>query len=90
MALGFAPQSLIAPLGALTLVFNIVFAPLLLREPCRRRDCLAIGVIVAGSALAVLNASHRDVFHSVPKLMALFARPVFVAYGLSMLAVILM
>ena len=53
VALGFGAQSIIAPLGSLTLVANVIFAPLLLKEPITSRDVIATLTIVVGSALSV-------------------------------------
>lgn len=61
IALGLAAQSVIAPLGSLTLVANAVFAPLLLGERFTRRDALSTAFIVAGTVLTVSFASHDDV-----------------------------
>jgi len=57
-ALSFGPQSLIAPLGSLTLVSNIIFAPLLLHEYVTTKALIATGGIVIGSAVAVAFAPH--------------------------------
>jgi drug/metabolite transporter (DMT)-like permease len=66
-ALSFAPQSLVAPLGSLTLVSNVIFAPLLLKETVSRLDLAATATIIAGSVIAVSFASHSDqVFTYVP------------------------
>lgn len=59
-ALAFAAQSIVAPLGALTLVSNVVLAPLLLGETISRADVVATAVIIAGSCLAVAFASHEE------------------------------
>jgi uncharacterized membrane protein len=59
-ALGFGAQSIIAPLGSLTLVANVVFAQLLLHESISRRELLATLTIICGSGLSVAFASHED------------------------------
>lgn len=56
-------QSLVAPLGSLTLVSNVVFAPILLRETIGTRDIIGTVTIVIGSAVAVAFASHEDVVY---------------------------
>jgi drug/metabolite transporter (DMT)-like permease len=63
VALSFAPQSLVAPLGSLTLVSNVIFAPLLLKEKITTRDLIATITIVSGSTIAVAYASHDDVIY---------------------------
>ena len=63
-ALGFAAQSIVAPLGSLTLVANTVFAPLLLNEQINSYDIIATAAIVCGSVISVASASHRDTFYA--------------------------
>lgn len=49
-----------APLGSLTLVANVVLAPLMQKEQISRQDLFATGLIVGGCSLAVAFASHKD------------------------------
>lgn len=63
IALGFAAQSIIAPLGSLTLVSNVFFAPLMLKESFGMRDIISTFAIVMGSSIAVLFASHEDTIY---------------------------
>ena len=80
-ALAFASQSLIAPLGSLTLVSNVFLAPLLLKEKLSRRDVVCTLVIVVGAALAVSCASHDDSTQSVSAMFSNFLRIEFIAYA---------
>lgn len=73
-ALTFAPQSLIAPLGSLTLVSNTIFAPLLLKEKIEKRDVLATATIILGSTIAVMFASHEDVTYGIFELFSFYRR----------------
>jgi len=81
-ALSFGPQSLVAPLGSLTLVSNVLFAPLLLRETIGHSDVLATALIVLGSSVAVIFGSHEAVTYTVFQLFGFFARYDFVLYAL--------
>ena len=81
IALCFAPQSLIAPLGALTMVSNVVFAPLLLHEKIGVRDLIATSVILTGSVIAVIFGAHADRIFAIEALFGLFRAPRFVAYA---------
>lgn len=63
-ALSFGPQSLVAPLGSLTLVSNVIFAPLLLKETIGHWDVLATVLIVLGSSVAVIFGSHEAVTYT--------------------------
>ncbi len=58
-------QSIVAPLGSLTLVSNVILAPLLLKEKVTRRDIFCTVAIVIGSVLSVAFASHNDVNYSI-------------------------
>lgn len=63
-ALGFAAQSIVAPLGSLTLVANMFVAPLMLGEHVGFREVQATALVVIGSSLAVAFASHKDTIHT--------------------------
>jgi uncharacterized membrane protein len=80
-ALSFAPQSLIAPLGSLTLVSNSIFAPLLLKETIGPRDLLSSFSIVLGSSISVAFASHEDKLFSIPELFSFYERAHFLIYA---------
>lgn len=82
IALIFAPQSLIAPLGSLTLVSNTFLAPILLGETIRLRDLLATAAIVAGSILAVVFADHGDAMYDTIQLFQFFETKQFGLYAL--------
>jgi hypothetical protein len=53
-------QSIVAPLGSMTLVANVVIAPVFLKEVVSKRDVLSTLLIVAGCAVAVAFASHSS------------------------------
>lgn len=80
-ALVFAPQSLIAPLGGLTLVSNAIFAPLLLKERFTRRDTVGTALIVTGATIAVAFASHQDIVYDVFELFDFYTRTPFLVYA---------
>ena len=52
----FAPQSMLAPLGAVTLVVNLLLAPLMHGETLRWR-CFYTCLIVAGIVLCISSRS---------------------------------
>ncbi len=62
-ALAFGAQSIIAPLGSLTLVSNVFFAPCLLGETLTARDIVATVTIMFGATIAVAFASHKDTIY---------------------------
>lgn len=57
LAYGFAPASIVSPLGVVALVVNCLIAPLMLHEQFRMRDALGVLVAVAGAVTVVLSAS---------------------------------
>ena len=57
LAYGFAPASIVSPLGVVALVSNCLIAPLLLHERFRWRDGLGVIIAVAGCVTVVLSAS---------------------------------
>ncbi len=81
-ALSYGPQSLVAPLGSLTLVSNVLFAHFLLAEDVARRDVFATFLIVAGSTIAIGFGSHEDKVFTVGELYASFLVPGFLLYAL--------
>ncbi|KAJ2356781.1 hypothetical protein GGF43_001858 [Coemansia sp. RSA 2618] len=54
IALQFAPQSLVAPLGAVSLVTNVIIAPLLNNEKIGMFDIGGIALIIAGCVIVVV------------------------------------
>jgi hypothetical protein len=61
-----------APLGSLTLVSNILLAPMLLKEKITREDVYATLTIVAGCAVSVAFASHKDCLYSEDQLFSFY------------------
>ncbi|KXS15171.1 hypothetical protein M427DRAFT_123868 [Gonapodya prolifera JEL478] len=75
IALKFAPQSLTAPLGAISLVTNVIVAPLLNKERFTWRDIVGVALIVAGAVLVVVFAGQTYGDYPLCVLLALFSNP---------------
>jgi magnesium transporter len=60
LAYGFAPASIVSPLGVVALVSNCIIAPLMFKEPFRKRDFLGVFVAVTGAVTVVLSASDSN------------------------------
>lgn len=60
LAYGFAPASIVSPLGVVALVSNCLIAPLLLHERFRWRDGLGVIIAVGGCVTVVLSASDSN------------------------------
>ncbi|KAF4551020.1 Hypothetical protein D9617_15g043740 [Elsinoe fawcettii] len=65
LAYGFAPASIVSPLGVVALISNCLIAPWMLHEAFRKRDALGVVIAVAGCVVVVLSASGSN-----PKLTA--------------------
>lgn len=57
LAYGFAPASVVSPLGVVALVANCLIAPWMLREHFRVRDGLGVIIAIAGCVVVVLSAA---------------------------------
>ncbi|KAF2012680.1 DUF803-domain-containing protein [Aaosphaeria arxii CBS 175.79] len=60
LAYGFAPASIVSPLGVVALISNCIIAPFMLKEPFRLRDALGVLVAVGGAVTVVLSASDNN------------------------------
>lgn len=60
LAYGFAPASIVSPLGVVALISNCLIAPWLLHERFRWRDGLGVVIAVAGCVTVVLSASDSN------------------------------
>ncbi|KAF2273182.1 DUF803-domain-containing protein, partial [Westerdykella ornata] len=57
LAYGFAPASIVSPLGVVALISNCIIAPIMLKEVFRKRDGLGVLVAVGGAVTVVASAS---------------------------------
>ncbi|KAJ5775496.1 uncharacterized protein N7511_000507 [Penicillium nucicola] len=60
MAYGFAPASIVSPLGVVALISNCIIAPCLLKEKFRKRDLWGVLISVAGAVVVVLSAKSSE------------------------------
>lgn len=60
LAYGFAPASIVSPLGVVALVSNCVIAPIMLKEKFRLRDFWGVLVAIAGAVTVVLSAKNEE------------------------------
>jgi hypothetical protein len=60
MAYGFAPASIVSPLGVVALISNCIIAPCLLKEQFRKRDLWGVLISVAGAVVVVLSAKSSE------------------------------
>lgn len=60
LAYGFAPASIVSPLGVVALISNCVIAPMLFKETFRQRDFFGVATAVAGVVTVVLSANQQE------------------------------
>lgn len=60
LAYGFAPASIVSPLGVVALISNCIIAPVMLKEQFRMRDFWGVVVAVAGAVTVVLSAKQEE------------------------------
>ncbi|KAF2750352.1 DUF803-domain-containing protein [Sporormia fimetaria CBS 119925] len=60
LAYGFAPASIVSPLGVVALISNCIIAPFMLKESFRARDGFGVLVAVGGAVTVVLSASDNN------------------------------
>lgn len=84
----FAPQSLIAPLGALDVVWNTLLAPFTLGESLNRLLVLGCVLIAAGAVATSLVGTHEDSTYTLKQMEDIFIRWQVLAYLLTLLVFI--
>ncbi|KAF9575943.1 NIPA-like protein 3 [Mortierella alpina] len=80
IALRFAPQSLTAPLGSISLISNVIIAPLINKEVLGRYDIAGIFFIVAGSVIVVVFSGIVAQDYKLCVLINLFQKPATIVY----------
>ncbi|KAE8895903.1 hypothetical protein PF005_g179 [Phytophthora fragariae] len=80
VAFGMAPQTLLAPLAALSLVWNMLIAPIFHKEKVTRENLLATAIIFIGVTLTVIFAGHSTPSYELEDLIRLYQQPAMYAY----------
>lgn len=60
LAYGFAPASIVSPLGVVALVSNCIIAPMVFKEKFRKRDFWGVVIAVFGAVTVVLSANTQE------------------------------
>ncbi|OAA34415.1 DUF803 domain membrane protein [Metarhizium rileyi] len=60
LAYGFAPASIVSPLGVVALVSNCIIAPVMFHEPFRVRDFWGVIIAVGGVVTVVSSANQEE------------------------------
>eukprot|EP00903_Cladosiphon_okamuranus_P006855 g6677.t1 len=69
---GFAPQSLLASLGSVQFISNVVFGKVILREIVTRRIIVGTATIILGNTLTLCFSPHQDDNFSTHQLKAFY------------------
>ena len=80
LAYGFAPASIVSPLGVVALVSNCLIAPLMLKERFRLRDFWGVLVAIGGAVTIVLSAKQTEEKMGPQDLWDAISRWEFLAY----------
>ena len=81
-ALGYAPQSVVAPLGALTLVVNVMLSPCMHNEKPSIKTMIATGIIIIGAAVTVAASPREDSVDTIDEIFALYENTSFLVYAI--------
>ncbi|KAI8353622.1 hypothetical protein EDC96DRAFT_517057 [Choanephora cucurbitarum] len=85
IALNYLKTQWVAPLGSVALIFNFIFAKLLVNTKITRKDVLGTCVVIASVIWIVVfggmyNGEDPEQSISVDRLKVLFVRPIFIFY----------
>lgn len=80
LAYGFAPASIVSPLGVVAIISNCIIAPIFMKEPFRWRDFFGVVVAVGGAVTVVLSASASNPKLGPHEIWGLIARWEFETY----------
>ncbi|EPQ30737.1 uncharacterized protein PFL1_01638 [Pseudozyma flocculosa PF-1] len=78
---GFAPASLVAPLGAVALLSNVIISPILLKERFKAADIGGILLAIIGAVTVVFSSKQSDDRLGPNALLAAIKRIEFVVYA---------
>jgi drug/metabolite transporter (DMT)-like permease len=82
VAFGLAPASLLSPLAALSLVWNLFVSSALLGETYDRNDVCSSLLIFLGTGITVVYSSHHEKEYTLEALRQLYRQPRMVWYGI--------
>ncbi|DAZ96002.1 TPA: hypothetical protein N0F65_009303 [Lagenidium giganteum] len=85
LALGFLPQSLAIPVGGSTMVANVVFASLFLKEKFSRLDAMGTSLVMGGICVVAAFANKESDCYTVTELVHLYSEPLFIMYVVVMI-----
>ena len=81
-ALSLAAQSIVAPIGSVTLVANVFFAHYWLRESLSYIEIVGTALIVGGSVTAVAFGDHTETAYDIHAILRFFYGTTFIVYAI--------
>ena len=84
-ALSLAAQSIVAPIGSVTLVANVFFAHYWLKESLSYIEIVGTSLIVGGSITAVAFGDHTETAYDIHAILRFFYGTTFIVYAISSL-----
>jgi len=91
LAYGFAPASIVSPLGVVALISNCLIAPIMLKERFRKRDLGGVIIAVGGAVTIVLSAQGSNPKLGPHQIWRLITRWEFLTYlGITVFLIILL
>ena len=89
VALSLAAQSIIAPIGSVTLVANVIFASFFLEETLTWLDLIGTGLVIAGAVISVIFGDHGDQVYNIRDIEIFYEQPAYVAFVSIALVIVL-
>ncbi|WVF68333.1 hypothetical protein IAT40_003098 [Kwoniella sp. CBS 6097] len=80
LSYGFAPASVVAPLGTVALIANCIFAPLILRERFHKKELLGMALAILGAVTVVWSSNGSNPRLNPSQLISAVKRLPFVIY----------
>ncbi|WVR07918.1 hypothetical protein IAU60_004961 [Kwoniella sp. DSM 27419] len=80
LSYGFAPASVVAPLGTVALIANCIFAPLILRERFYRRELFGMALAILGAVTVVWSSNGSNPRLNPAQLITALKRLPFILY----------
>ncbi|KAI8066032.1 hypothetical protein BDF21DRAFT_345889 [Thamnidium elegans] len=79
-SIGYLPIVILAPIGAMGLVFNAIAAKIVLGDPFLKKTVIGTCLIVIGALLVGLFGVIPEPDHDIDDLIRLYKKPAFIAY----------
>ncbi|KAI8149138.1 hypothetical protein BJV82DRAFT_590787 [Fennellomyces sp. T-0311] len=79
-SIGYLPVVILAPIGAMNLVFNAIAARLVLGDPFTRLSIWGTLLIIIGALLVGMFGAIQEPNHSLEDLIELYKKPAFIIY----------